>query len=134
MYFQEYIAIGDSLRSKERYETLGALTTKYETEKKERQLAEQQLVIQRKNIAIRNWLITGSALILGIIIFGIQYRYNQSRKLKLITQENENAVLKAMMNGEERERNRISKGLARWCGGYDRSGQDEPAIHSAFGG
>lgn len=111
LYFDEYITIGDSLRSKERYQTLGELTTKYETEKKERLLVEQQLVIQQKNAEIRNWLIGGGALLAGLVLLLLQYRRSQRRNLRLIEQENENAVLKAMMNGEERERNRISKDL-----------------------
>lgn len=111
LYFEEHITIQDSLRSKERYQTLGALTTRYETEKKERKIAEQELIIQQKNAQIRNWLIGGGALILGLGLFLLQYRRDQQRKLKLIEQENENAILKAMMNSEERERRAISSTL-----------------------
>ncbi|MBL7707298.1 MAG: hypothetical protein JNM21_17260 [Taibaiella sp.] len=111
LYFNEHITMQDSLRSKERYQTLGELTTRYETEKKERKIAEQELIIQRKNAQIRSWLIGGGALILGFGLFLLQYRSGQQRKLKLIEQENENAVLKAMMNSEERERRAISSTL-----------------------
>lgn len=131
-YYQEYIKLNDSLKSEQNFKTISELTTKYETEKKERQLAEQALLIQEKDAQMRNWLIGGGVLLLSLVVFVWQYRRSQQRKLKLIEQENENAVLKAMMNGEERERNRISKdlhdGVAAMLGAAKMSLQSIPFL------
>lgn len=110
-YYQESITLSDSLKSESKFKTISELTTKYETEKKERLLAEQQLVIQQKNALIRNWWIGGSLFLLGGLLFFYLLRKNQRQKLRVLEQENENAVLKAIMNGEEQERNRISNNL-----------------------
>lgn len=132
LFYQEHIALSDSVRSEQRYKVLSEMTTRYETEKKERQLAEQALVIQQKNAEMRNWLIGGGALLFGMLLFAIQYKRSQQRKQKIRAQENENALLKAMMNGEERERNRISKdlhdGVAAMLGAAKMSLQSIPFL------
>lgn len=110
-YLKEYILAKDSLNTSKNQELIHEYQTQYETEKKERQIAEQALLIQKKNGQLRNWLMGGSALVLGLIVFLFQYRRNQQRKLKLIEQENENAMLKAIMNSEEQERRNISSTL-----------------------
>lgn len=90
---------------------MGELLVQYEAEKKDKQLAEQQLQIQKKNTAIRSWLIIGGLLLLGSIFYLYQSRKSQKQKLALLRHENENAVLKAIMNSEERERRNISSTL-----------------------
>lgn len=131
-FYHTYALLKDSVASVENTREINEINTRYETEKKERQLAEQSLVIQQKNAQIRNWLIGGAALLLGLGLSLFQYRRSQQRKLKLIEQENENAVLKALMNGEERERNRISKdlhdGVAAMLGAAKMSLQSIPFL------
>ncbi len=90
---------------------MGELLVQYEAEKKDKLLAEQQLEIQKKNAVIRNWLIAGMLLLLGSIFYLYQNRKSQKQKLLLLKQENENAVLKAIMNSEEQERRNISNTL-----------------------
>lgn len=92
-------------------ETLQTLLLHYETEKKERKLAESQLLIQQQNVRIRNWLILGIIAIGGFLIFFLQQRKNQQAKIKILEKEKENEVLTARMLGEEIERGRISKEL-----------------------
>lgn len=91
--------------------TLQTLLLHYETEKKERQLAESQLQIQRQNVRIRNWLIVGIILIGGFLAIFIQQRRNQQAKFKILEKEKENELLSARVLGEEIERGRISKEL-----------------------
>lgn len=130
--YKEQLALTDTLMSQQNISAIRDMSTKYETEKKERQLAEQALLIQQKDAQMRNWLMGGGAVLLSLAIFIWQYRRNQQRKLKLLEQENENAVLKAMMNGEERERNRISKdlhdGVAAMLGAAKMSLQSIPFL------
>lgn len=110
-YLKEYILAKDSLSTAKNQELIHEYQTQYETEKKERQIAEQALLIQKKNEQLRSWLLGGGTLVVGLIVFVFQYRRNQQRKLKLIEQENENAMLKAIMNSEEQERRNISSTL-----------------------
>lgn len=90
---------------------MGELLVQYEAEKKDKQLAEQKLEIQKKNAAIRNWLIIGGLLLLGSLIYLYLIRKSQRQKLALLKQENENAMLKAIMSSEEQERRKISSTL-----------------------
>lgn len=90
---------------------IGELLIQYESEKKDKQLIEQQLEIQKKNATIRNWLIAGVILVLSGIFYFYQSKKSQKQKLELLKQENENAILRAIMNSEERERRSISSTL-----------------------
>lgn len=103
-YFRDEVVTNDR-------RVMGELLVQYESEKKDKQLAEQKLEIREKNAAIRNWLIFGGLLFFGGIFYLYQSRRSQKQKLILLKQENENAVLKAIMNGEERERRSISSAL-----------------------
>ncbi|MCC6186504.1 MAG: sensor histidine kinase, partial [Chitinophagaceae bacterium] len=106
-----YVQLHDSLLSSENRKIVSELNTKYETEKKEKLIAEKELLLLKKNAQIRQSILAGIILALGLIIFWVQYRRAQKAKLKKLAQEKEIAVLKAWMNGEERERNRISQEL-----------------------
>lgn len=107
-YLYKYVEYNDSLVSEENRQLVHELNTKYETEKKEKQIAEQELRIQkqRANLLLA---ILGGALLVSIL--GGIYLYNrkaQKIKLKQLQQEKENAILNSFIQGEERERNRIS--------------------------
>ncbi len=96
---------------KENKEIVSRLTLEYETEKKERQIAEQELEIQKKNVQMRNRLIAGIIIIAGFLTYFFVMRRNQKNKLKIMEKEKENEVLSARVLGEEVERSRISKEL-----------------------
>jgi len=103
--------LDDSIISKENRELVHEFNTKYETEKKEKQIAEQQLKIQKQQSNLL-YAILGGALFVSILggIF-IYNRKAQKLKLKQVQQEKENAILNSFILGEERERNRISHEL-----------------------
>ncbi|MEZ4890818.1 MAG: histidine kinase [Crocinitomicaceae bacterium] len=112
--------------------TMGELLVKYETEKKDKLLAQQQLLIQQKNTSIKIWLLIGVVLLIIGLVYLYLVKKHQAQKLKLLRQENENAVLNALMNGEEKERNRISRelhdGVAAMIGATQMSLQSLPYI------
>lgn len=110
-YLLEANILNDSLKSEKNFRTINELNTKYETEVKERKIAESQLQIAEKNKQIRTWTIVASIIIISAFIFIFQLRRNQKNKLKIMQQENENELLKAKVKGEEIERGRVSREL-----------------------
>lgn len=107
-YLSQYVEFKDSLVSEENRQLVHELNTKYETEKKEKQIAEQDLKIQKQRANLL-YAILGGALLISVL--GGIYLYNrkaQEIKLKQLQQEKENAILSSFIRGEERERNRIS--------------------------
>lgn len=111
---------------------MSELLVQYEAEKKDKLLAQQLLLIQRKNSTIKIWLIIGTVLLMSGFFYVYQVKKNQAQRIKLLHQENENAVLNAIMNGEEKERNRISKelhdGIAAMIGAMQMSLQSIPFL------
>lgn len=110
-YMNEYITYQDSVIPEKNRKLVHELNAKYESEKKEKLLASQKLSIEKEQnqkkliIAVGAFLLT---MILGIFFF---YRRNQKIENQKILKEKENEVLLAFINGEERERNRISSEL-----------------------
>lgn len=111
---------------------MNELLVQYEAEKKDKLLAQQLLLIQQKNSTIKLWLIIGAVLLMSGLFYLFQVKRNQAQKIKILQQENENAVLNAIMNGEEKERNRISKelhdGVAAMIGATQMSLQSLPFL------
>lgn len=87
---------------------MGELLVQHETEKKEKQISEQELKIQKQQSNLL-YAILGGALLLSVLggIF-IYNRKAQKLKLKHLQHEKENAILNSFILGEERERSRIS--------------------------
>jgi tetratricopeptide (TPR) repeat protein/two-component sensor histidine kinase len=104
----EYITYQDSVVSEENRKVVHELNAKYEAEKKEKLLASQKLRIEKEQNQKRLIVIVGTLLILMILFLFLFYRRNQKIKAQKAVKEKENEVLTAFINGEERERNRIS--------------------------
>src|SRR5690554_608760 len=101
----------ESFFSVENARQINEINTKYETEKKEKQIVEQELKIQKQRANLL-YAILGGALLISVLggIF-ISHRKSQKLKLKQLQQEKENAILNSFILGEERERKRISHEL-----------------------
>ncbi|HMU98818.1 MAG TPA: histidine kinase [Chitinophagales bacterium] len=100
----------DELVSNDR-RVMGELLVQYQTEKKERQIAEQTLEIQNHRSNFLYAIFGGVLLVLVLGGFFIYNRKAQKLKLKRLQQEKENAILNSFILGEERERKRISQDL-----------------------
>src|SRR5690554_4942393 len=110
-FYYTYATWKDSISSAENAREINEINTKYETEKKEKQIAEQELKIQKQqsNLLLA---ILGGALLISILGGAIFYnKRKQQAKLKQLQQEKENAILNSFILGEERERGRISHEL-----------------------
>lgn len=97
---EKMLVLKDSLYSSNSAEALTALQAKYEVEKKEKTIAEQQLgLLKRKFFLYGSFLLT--ALILSVLAFRFR-KYKQTQKLK-------NAA--NIKDAEEKERKRIAAEL-----------------------
>ncbi len=110
-FYYTYATWKDSISSAENAREINEINTKYETEKKEKRIVEQELKIQKQqsNLLLA---ILGGALLISILGGAIFYNNRkQQAKLKQLQQEKENAILNSFILGEERERKRISHEL-----------------------
>ncbi|MCC5932029.1 MAG: sensor histidine kinase [Cyclobacteriaceae bacterium] len=129
--FYEYKEVSDSLFSVEKDRNLTFALQKYEAEKKDKVLLEQELEIQEKSKQNNQILFAIIILLLifaGSILFfrkRLQYQKTISRqndtlqkqKITELTQKNKLLALNSMLEGQEAERMRIAKDLHDSLGG-----------------
>lgn len=123
-----YTILKDSLLSLQRNKAIHSLEVKYRTSEKDKDIAKKQLFItqQEKKIEKRNnWLISGicGAMLLVLLMIAMFRSYRHKQRLQqekirnlqqeqeLLHKEKEIDNLKAMINGEEKERSRIAREL-----------------------
>lgn len=81
--YKKFIAVRDSLDNLEKHKQITELETKYETEKKSRQIEHlnNQADIQHLKIAQQNWVLGGSVLFFSVLVLILVLFYRQ-RSLK----------------------------------------------------
>ncbi len=104
----QQIALKDSIYKKNSAEDLSALQTKYDVQKKENTIIQQQLDLAHKN----NW-ITASFALLCITLAGGYFFFHYRRKKQLLEMqqleiEEKRKTMHAIIHAEENERQRIS--------------------------
>ncbi|MBO9729459.1 MAG: tetratricopeptide repeat protein [Chitinophaga sp.] len=122
-----YEALNDSLVGRNTRSNVQQLETQYLTEKKDRDLAEKKLLLAKKDLELQRkniWIgvfLCGVLLLLAGCIFiwqRLQHRHHlQQQRLQRMEIEKTMQVLEAMMQGEEKERTRLSKDLHDGVGG-----------------
>jgi signal transduction histidine kinase len=129
--FYEYNTMKDSIFSVEKDKNLTEALQKYEAEKKDKALLDQQLVIEKenrqKNLILYIGIIVAIFLIILVIIFKKQVYYQktiatqkesiQKQEMTELRQKNKLMVLNSMIEGQEAERLRIAKDLHDSLGG-----------------
>ncbi|RTL59860.1 MAG: tetratricopeptide repeat protein [Sphingobacteriales bacterium] len=110
-YYQKHIQLKDSLFNLSRSKQIEELSAKYETAQKEKRIQEQQFELTKKNY----WIIGGSILIALMILLGYSlYRRNQLKQEARLQAEilrQQDLATKAILEAEEKERQRIAKDL-----------------------
>lgn len=115
------IKLLDSIRNLKNAAHINTLEVQYRTLQKDKEILDKQLAIDHQEISLQKKdmlivIISGALLILvlgGILVY-FHYRNKQDlqlQKLKLLQQEYELRATRAMMEGEERERERIARNL-----------------------
>lgn len=119
-YFKNYAALRDSVFQQRTIDRVNEMDIKYNTAQKEQQIIANRLLIanQQNRIRLKNLLLIagGSGMLLLVIILIIVAK-NARQKQKLMLRDKTISNLKAMMNGEEKERIRIARELHDGIGG-----------------
>lgn len=118
---EKYSQLKDSLLNSDKLEIIEGLQTQYDTEKKEKRLAQQQLEIERgeaqieKQTSFNRTIIAVAvalvALLLLLLASIVQKRRLDQEKMIGLKREQELSGIRAMLAGEEKERSRIAKDL-----------------------
>jgi len=121
MHHEAYSAYNDSILSKENTEFANELEAKYNSEKKDKELAQQQLAIEQQELKLEKQqsqtkLLTGLAIFLLLTSLLIWFLYQQRQKRKdqeivSLKREQQVKTLELLMEGEEKERLRIAQEL-----------------------
>jgi len=120
-YLKRYHAINDSINNNELREKVNDIEIKYKTEKKDKEITQQQLALNEQTLKLQKKqsqykLMTGFAIFLlisGMLSWFI-YQQRQKRKNQEIVslkREQQVKTLELLMEGEEKERFRIAKEL-----------------------
>lgn len=111
----------DTLLNENQTKQMSLLQTRFETEKKDKSIAEQQIVLKKQELDLiksqkekQMYFIASLGLIL--VTLGIWYFFRQRQKIKnkeiiALHQQQEIAKLEALIDGEEKERRRIAQEL-----------------------
>ena len=85
--YQQYNVVKDSMLNEVTQEQIALLNTQYETEKKEKEIASQQLEISEQQLQVkqRNYLLLGLGLMVLFItiVGGFVYKYQKQKQLRL---------------------------------------------------
>lgn len=127
LWSRQYARVSDSLHESRMKVEINDLETRYRTTEKEKLLAEKNLEINRKNSFVRLFIGTSLLFLMGGIFlyfyFRNKRRLTEQREIilaqKLVEKEKteELMVTKAILDGEERERQRLAKDLHDGLGG-----------------
>jgi len=104
----------DSVFSEKQVKTLNELNIVYETDKKDHELAVQELDLERsRSLQIKTMALLGvlALVIIFMILFFRQKQRLKDQKLEAIFKEQEIRSIRSMMDGEEKERRRIARDL-----------------------
>jgi two-component system, NarL family, sensor kinase len=110
-YFHKRTGLQDSIFGIEKTKQIEELNTRYETEKKERMIHEQQNKLARQKIII------GSVVALVVLVTLLaftqyrRYKWKQEAKMRTAILKQQEEAMKAVIEAEEAERQRIAKDL-----------------------
>lgn len=110
----DHVQYQDTVLSKENKEVVAGLEAKYQSLKKDTEIAQQNLIIEKRT-GQRNIFLLGLSLT-GLLIWFLIYRYRKNQKLS--TEKIQNLekyqkilVMDSMLQGQEEERQRIAQDL-----------------------
>ena len=130
-YLRKETAIRDSIKSERMQRNIAELEVKFDTEQKERKIAQQDLQIEKearqKTQILIGLIAVGVLLIVSFVFFRNRLKYQrtiaiqkeaiQQQQIVELQQQNKLLALNSMIEGQEAERLRIAKDLHDSLGG-----------------
>lgn len=120
-------ALKESMTSEENTKAVSLMEVKYKTAEKDKELAQNQLLIakQKNRLTQKNILIASivSGIALLCLLLWLRYRNIQNRErlqaeqIKALQHENTISILRGVVQGEEKERGRLARELHDGIGG-----------------
>lgn len=113
-YLDKSYRINDSINSAENKQIVNNIRIKYETEKKDREIAENKLALQKQSVQLykRNLYLVLLVLFAAVLIMVIVLiRMRNKHKMQKLAEQRKIQVLNAQVAGEEKERKRIAREL-----------------------
>ncbi len=116
-WLQDYTRLSDSLAKAGTTVQIAALEARYRSSEKEKEALELN-----NRSKIQKLLLLGGIILLFIILLFLVYRFRQKKlqaeqQLRSLQQQQRIAVASALLNGEERERQRLARDLHDGLGG-----------------
>lgn len=120
-YHEVYVKYKDSVYDEDNIKSINLLQKQFETEKKNKEIAEQQLALQQQETTLQKknnqmTLLYGVSLLLliaSVLTWLVFKQKNKRKHQELLTVKREYQIksLEALIEGEEKERYRIAKEL-----------------------
>ncbi|AXY74275.1 hypothetical protein D3H65_09940 [Paraflavitalea soli] len=118
---EQIILAKDSLSDAEAELAIAEIQTKYEVQKKENTIIQQQLTIAQKNNILLLGLSAGALVIVISFMVFRDYRKKQRLKMEKLIEQEKHLAIKAIADAEENERKRIAADLHDNLGAYAAS-------------
>ncbi|HUN01672.1 MAG TPA: histidine kinase, partial [Niabella sp.] len=119
-YFNQYELLSDSILNESIARNTIQSEKKYETQRKETQITQQQAALKQKTI-VNYFLVAGIAAIILVSLLGYRNYKNRQRlqlaKIVELEKEKQLTATEAVLKGEEQERTRLAKDLHDGLGG-----------------
>jgi len=110
LYYKQSVQLKDEYKAKQQVARAMFLSTVFETDKKEQEIAGQKIKINRITITLLALLALFSLAIAGLLYFRHKTREGRS-KLKIIEQEKKIETVNALIEGQDTERKRLAMDL-----------------------
>jgi len=123
----QYLTIYEEIKEKQRDDTVYEMEGKFQNEKKEKEIAEQKLVIKEKNQMLFGLFLIGLGLVIGFVLLRKRIKYQKTIteqrekiaeiEIQELNRKNKLTALNSMVEGQEKERLRIASDLHDSLGG-----------------
>jgi signal transduction histidine kinase len=110
-YSHQHQQLNDSIFNQQKSRQLLEMETKYETEKKELLIQDQQLKLERTQIITIGLVIVLAFIALLILLWRRQTKLQEQRKLERHQHENQEKLTKTVISLQEKERSRFAQDL-----------------------
>lgn len=110
-YLKKWIVVNDSIKSKDFSNKIGEFQFRYETEKKNQQIATQKIIIKQKNLFATALISSSGAILIALVIIFLLYKRKNRAYKHLVHQTYINANI-GNLPQNKKVNNRLEESLA----------------------